>query len=716
MSYMKYILISLLLLASFTIPSPSAQAGLHSCLPFLEKDYCIYRVFPYNSKITFKEEEEDQRIDKAREQVRRNCDEWKAIIPSRFTVAEVYEVVYKIPYESILEAHKSKSYNSSNQLLKWLMSDQGRALLDYLLLAKKVEHVRSQMYSSWYYPTMKLEGGISLEQTLEEALSHQNPKLRPRYLLQAVRLLFTMQQYEECIELWEEECKNWSTGLLMREMIEPYIVGARYRLYANTMDVKYLADADDVPSLLFCAQMKGEKYRGLDKIKYVYKYIPHSQHFDRLFFEYRVLSQNDPCRYSFEAKEFLDFAYSCIQEGKLSNPALWYYTIAYLEEEYFDNSEKALQLLEVAEQSEGTPYIYDSIKLLRIYLELKLTEYGPQYEQMLFQHLRWLDDKITTDITDEMKAIAREEGYTTWGRLPFYYWDDMLRRIIFELVTPKLREHGQVIREIQLANMAENRHKKISGVYPVRTTETIQSQGRTETVRAFNFEYRNKYAFLLYETPVEQVIEYVDRIKHPKSKFDRFLNERGYTDPNYLNDIIGTKYLASGDYALANDYLAKVDSSFQGMLNSESYYIYDPFGWNKVPLNRSKESGYFKLDFVREMLLLEEMIEKTSNPNTRATLMITYATGMHNSYGRCWPLTSYDEMQRDDTDKFEKKYKRVIKEALEQMTNDELIARTHYMFNNYKFIAKNYPKTTIGRIVTGSCDKLIDYHSERRME
>lgn len=59
--------------------------------------------------------------------------------------------------------------------------------------------------------------------------------------------------------------------------------------------------------------------------------------------------------------------------------------------------------------------------------------------------LRWIDRKIQQTLTNEIKEKAKD-GFMSWAKISFFYWDDMLRRIIIEVVTPKLLQNGNVVR------------------------------------------------------------------------------------------------------------------------------------------------------------------------------------------------------------------------------------------------------------------------------
>ena len=110
-------------------------------------------------------------------------------------------------------------------------------------------------------------------------------------------------------------------------------------------------------------------------------------------------------------------------------------------------------------------------------------------------------------------------------------------------------------------------------------------------------------------------------------------------------------------------------------------------------------------------------------------LMVRYATGIRNSFDRCWGLTQYyrgsnywgqvcekrdwenEELTLQALDKAEK----TIKLACEIVTDDEIAANIHYELCHFKTIAQMYPNTEKGVLVKGKCDNLVDYTYKRRI-
>lgn len=288
---------------------------------------------------------------------------------------------------------------------------------------------------------------------------------------------------------------------------------------------------------------------------------------------------------------------------------------------------------------------------------------------------------------------------------------------------------GKTIRALQLANMADNRllglvdcktyHKKthVKGrVEWVETTSSMSEFRRDKNRRSP--DYSNYFFEMIDSVGIDKVIAYRNRIERPVDTFDRFLNGRGYVDMEYINDIVGTQCLRTMRYGDAVTYLGHIGRSFEGHLNTEIYW--DPFSYERRDI---KDKSDFKYRFAREMCMLEQEMNKTTDPDRKAEAMIRYATGMRNSFDRCWPLTQYyrgtsyfgqvqekrDWENEPEAIRAKKRSTELFKTACALFTNRELAAETLYEFNQYRTVAEKYPETEIGQYVCGHCDNLYDY-------
>ena len=110
----------------------------------------------------------------------------------------------------------------------------------------------------------------------------------------------------------------------------------------------------------------------------------------------------------------------------------------------------------LAEKSKSSKYIDESIKVFRIYIDAKSLPYNSTFENRLFGQIKWLDSMICKNINEDVR-IETARGYMLKNHQSFYYWNDVMRKILISEVCPRMIKVGKSTRALQLANMADNR-------------------------------------------------------------------------------------------------------------------------------------------------------------------------------------------------------------------------------------------------------------------
>lgn len=718
MKSLKYFL-AISLFAVLSVARGYACSGPY----YLPKNYLMYRAVDPNDS---EESPSDDR--------RENCLAWQRLTSVTIPLGDILQVVYKMSleeYEAFYDTGEWKG-RDDNRFARWIWQND-REIMDFLLLAKTNEEVRLRRNSRWYYPTMRIGARMTIEDIVDKALSNNSERLRDRYLLQAIRALFSLGRYDECVRLWDSEMSKYPQYNAMRKLAQPYIAGAEYRLGNAQKSIYYYAQLGDSGSIAYCA-----KTTSVQTIALMYKHNPTSKELEHLlhrtvakmevYADWSCSPEEQPERDKYR-KELSDIALRIAHEGKVANPAVWYYSAAFLADMRGDAAE-ASRLLRFAEKAEGTAYVKESIAVMRIYLDAKTLPYDDKYERLLFAQLRWLDNKVRSNITTEVRDNTSEFRDLKINK-SYYYWNDMLRRILLSEVCPRMVEAGDCVRAMQLANMADNR--LLGLVNRVKTSRatarrsamggdvvmTLDDYRRSES--HFNhFDYSNHFFKLIDTVGLDNTVAYCKRVKSPRSAFDSFLNARGYVDADYLNDIVGTQYLRNMRYADAERYLSAISSSFYGHLNVD--LSQDPFEivFGRCYLNG--ERGNFRLRFAREMKSLEQKIASASDPNEKAQAMVRYAIGLRNSFGFAWELTQYyfsaynyaDWLWSKEKKIAERRVDELVADACQMATDRELAARIQYDFCNFREVATKYYDTQMAKVVWGRCDNLVDHHAERQ--
>lgn len=665
-----------------------------------------------------------------------NCREWQKLTSTEIPTEDIMYVVYRMPLAEFEKAYNNPNQNFSNKFLEWI-SKKDRQIMDLLRVAKNTEFIRSIMASKWYYPTMRTGAPMTLEEVAEIALANKEPRLRDRYLLQATRALFALGRYEECIALWNAEAKLLPAENLMRGLIHDYIAGAESNLNRHKNAVVEFAKRGDYHSVVYSAKLAGYNNNPIDNLEIVCQYEPNSSQIPSVLQNYvRKLEpdgsiyDNDEFKITPEVRQLYALCKRMGQNDKCKVPAMWNYTAAFIAD-LMGDSKEALRLLTLAENSASTPFLDESIAVFRIYMDAKTLPYNDNYERKLFEQLRWLDDKIANNIDDDVRYKTGSTSLLT-SCYSYYYWNDMMRRIVLGEVCPRMLKAGKTNRALQLANMACNRLLNlvdyISNCYFIHDENNdyikISFKGTMAEYRKscdYNaYDFCNHFFEMIDTLEANKAVQYIEHLENTGTDFDQFLNERGYTGRDYLHEIAGTKMLRELRYQEARHHLSQVDPSFRINTNIR----YNPFSVEKKSITPHPN---FKLKFARQMCLLEKIMEHSANPNLKAKAMARYAIGIRNSFYLDWGLTQYyygwlwgvanpykDWTEEPLTEKAYSKVSQLIGKACQIATDQEVAASIQYQMCNFRTVAKMYPDTPQGRLIKGSCDNLRDYHAERQ--
>ena len=483
-------------------------------------EYYTFRI--YDDSKLYDYNEDGERLPKST--TIQNCELWQRLTSTDIPLKDIHSVVYRYSSKEILRiTHLIEgSANDTlmrNQFIRWIVLHKDREIAECLSLAKLCEEIRMEQNDPWYYPTTNDRVSIGLKDIAYRAQIYKGNRLRDRYALQVIRALFASSQYDACINYWNEVQGFLPNGLI-KQMIRPYIAGAYYRTGAVERAMRIYAECGDIASLIFCAGKQEDKITEIEQLELLYKYDPDSPIFPKILQE--QISKTEASIEGYWDKPIWNtllglrnFAWKVAREGKATNRAMWYYTAAYLSDQNGD-TQTALDLLAKAEKSYGNSYIRESIMILRIYLDAKTCSCNIAYEQRLLEQLRWLDNKIRDNIDDKVRQKTISNGF--WGNYSYYYWNDMLRKIVLSAVVPRYIAHGNYIRAIQLANMADNNLLNIRNNHDVNM-EQVYAQAIALWVGGFQYWFdkdemavleRNNEAFRAVCVEEEQLTSFYE--------------------------------------------------------------------------------------------------------------------------------------------------------------------------------------------------------------
>ncbi len=719
MKYQKYIAVSLILLS----------CGLKSmaCGPYYytPSEYYMYRISErymtgqtYNTAFNYGSEE--------------NCLLWQEQTSKDIPVEDIYKVVYKANDQWIAnllnhQGADGPTYSFGRNLFAdWLWDDSEAAA--FLLLAKECEDIRRQMTDPWYYPSKRDPQKKGLEEIVLKAEAYDGKRFSARYVLQAERALFSLRRYDDCINYWNGKKARVPDNIL-RRLILRYVAGAYYNIGDIEKAMMIYGEVDDISSLLFCAQKAGKK-----NLEALYDYSPESQalraeveriiiHAESILFDSDSFGRTS---YDFETLKYVrDLSMKIAEEGKVSDPDLWYYTAAFVEH-LLEHDNEALRLVRKAEKSRGSDFIKESIHVLKLYL-IARGPYDGSYEKEMFNGVKWLEGKIVAHLDEGREETIRHGMYYTRINFSYFYWNDMLRKIVHAGIAPKLCGMGKESTALAFSNMADNLIFNLVGEVDAGWNSPRRvSIDKYRTEGVFNsLDYCNHTFYLLDKVRIESIIQYVKSLEHPGNEMQSYLNAKGNINKNYFYEIIGTRLLRDMRYSEAEAWFAKVPSSFQAQLNTfkEGYFRYDPFVPEKT---RIADNADYKYNFAREMVSLESAISGAVDPDRKAILLTKFATGIKNSLGNCWALSFYglswgDTYTEEGPTVFSAaqdmgfaRAEKLYAEALKICRDKETAAQINLFLGNRKTVVEEYNQTQTANYVRGHCDTYSDYHFETK--
>lgn len=673
-----------------------------------------------------------------------NCLLWQKQCKTTASTDDIYQIVYKTSLEELKgllnHSYKGRKLSKANSFARTLWNDREAA--EMLVLAKECELARSDLNSPWYYPASKDERPFGLDRIADKAGEYKGNRFRNRYALQEIRALFSLKEYDDCINYWNDVSVSM-TDDINKTMAERYIAGAYFRIGEVDTAKEYYLELGDVDDLYFCFRTGNTPWEEV-----LYQYAPDCKELrewmsskikyeETLFYD----TYDDywkegsvPAEDAAKCAELARFCAKVASEGKVQDPDFWYYSQAYLMMVTGKPGE-ASSLLTKAARSNGTQEMKDNIRVFKLYLDSVLKPWSQSYENEMIEGLKWLDGMIVTHLDEARKETIEGGVYKMGINLSYYYWNDMMRKIVLSSIVPKLLKNHCETSAIRFVNMADNRLLNLVGKSRVwyldkngkDWVEKDLTMNELRTGNKFNeHDYSNALFELIDTLDVVHLERYVSSLGKAGSTTDSFLDERSYTDKAFFQEIIGTKHIREMHYKDAVKWLSMLPKGFQSRLNTykNGYLNLDPFAQSKQNLKNNSE---YKLTFARKMVDLESAIAKEKNASERARKTALYATGMRNSVSMCWGMSFYRKSVADiDTEYFGPTYfsrkqdivfsksEKLFQQAIRSCTDRETIASILYELGNMKTVAENYPETRSANVIKGECDKLVDYHLERR--
>ena len=694
---------------------------------------------------------------------------WQQQTSADIPVKDVEKAVYQYTYntwkyiEDYVNGKRDDFTNDtvgklldSNAFVKYIVQKNDIEALNFLLLAKRVEETRWAMRDPWYYPYEQDAEHVALREVIRQCEAYQGGRFKSRYALQAMRTLFSLKQFDQCVQFWEKVGSTLPQDALYAQ-VENYAGGAYFRQGNKEKALDIFTRNGDVPSI----QMLGYNYQAAFEV--LFEKNPNANYFPAMLqtfiekYEYHLWYEE---AYGDVGKKYVEqatwlngFAQKALSDPRVNDPLMWAF-VASCTYDFLGKSKEGLAILQQnIHHVSPNGFLNNSARVFRIYLQTKTTPYNIAEPNRFLTDMKWIEQQLRTEMAPLLVDTTQRSGYYY---TPQYFYCNAWRRILLECAIPNALAAGDTTLAIFYANASENlfsnilnddeihrpKMSPIEVVAPYLAGRLTDEKGyemyEKEIVIRFNYhDYSNQMFQMVDSLSTTAIIRYWNAAHAPKSPTEKFLNQCSYLDNDYWQDIIGTHALRELDYPLAISYLKKVSSEYQYHTNVylDNGMWRNPFHYNpKYNIEPIDDNRDYKLNFAQDMAGLEQKMNHSSDPNVRARSMILYALGMKNSMNCCWGLayyskTSYewmwidgeeDEKYKDYFDAYapaEAKYRTqvwnsadsLIQAAFSLFTDPEQAAMEYSKLAMVWKVAELYPDTQTGRWLSQHCDRWEDY-------
>lgn len=486
-------------------------------------------------------------------------------------------------------------------------------------------------WSAWYYPTKDDldKAKANLDEVITAARAYKGTKYADRYILLTMRALFQSGQFEEVINYYSQNLSRIPVGSDCLPLIDALYAGALLRTGKKDEAIEIYAKINDNVSLSWCVAGKYE-YEALMNIynkNHNSKAIPWVmiQFINNIEFELRrteFYGKEDSLQNIAAKRSVKDFVLQAnkIADSKATDcPALWKSAAAYCNY-YLGNQKDAKNQIDAAMSMAGSASIKENARITRLLIYAAEPNYTPTYANFMLTELKWLKSRVKADVENYIEN--------------------------FETIQ-------SAIADKKLAAAVGGLHSSIC--------DTDQTQYANKNGLGWflsidyegTLDYSSHYFVSLCRLTAAETEDFFNKFA-TRDELSKWLWSQIGHDANYFNDLIGTKYLAEGNYQKAVQFLQKVPLSFLDQQAIAKYMIYRDYSkpkWDGLQLKGCLINSWFsddgevalpaltknpKLEYCKEMIAL---LGQASQPQKAYEI----ATRLYQASekGDCWHLAHY---------------------------------------------------------------------------
>ena len=564
---------------------------------------------------------------------------------------DIYYYSYIWNKESILKAAQRKKDMEMQTYLKRLNA--------YLDACDKLNT------NSWDYASKqeRQKALLSLNQLANAAKLYKGSRLKSQYALLRMRINMLRNLNQQNISYWNTIASKLPQSMWREAMYNIY-ARALWKTGKRQQALDIYAEQGDIESIKFIAS----NYRNLAGIQSIYLKNPNSQMLAYLVQDFVNNNQQTiDCQakgkldkdwiaeigakviYQKEAMNFITFANKVIAEGKTQSPCLWRSATAMLHYLYRE-PRVAWKEINEAMTLDGTPRMKDNARAIRLLVSTQNTQVKQaisDYSTYLVSEFKWLDEK------------AKEEAH---GDYYGNHYTEVLERVAYRGLYRHFRNLAMIMGHTEKIKEYESMATAMYGMMDAYERTFCQDEQDEQYIS--KYLYSSEYAEQLDSLTAQQLADYYSFIiSQHEDTFEQYVCQSLYRNADFFHDMIGTKYLAEGNFGEAARWLKDVSLPF---INQQaiSYYAakrsYDvPLWFNHQKIDDENiwciEGDYAnmkenpKLKFCQEMnqLIGEYNVSQEGEAKDELAYQLAVRYYQASCYGDCWYLTHYGKSIND---------------------------------------------------------------------
>ena len=514
---------------------------------------------------------------------------------------------------------------------------------------------------AWEYPTKqeKLAAQQKLATLAQAVALYKGSKLKNQYALLRMRINMMRGLHQQNIAYWNTTASKLSQTM-WREAMRNIYARALWKTGKHQQGLDIYAEQGDMSSIRVLAR----NYRNLAGIESTYLKNPNSQMLTYLVQDFVNNSQQTKDSqekdeldkeeierigakiiYKKEALDFITFADKVIAEGKTHTPCLWRSATAMLHYLY-GNPKKALEESREACQLDGTERMKDNARAIRLLALAKNYQGRADESKQLVEEFKWLYNKV-----------KEENNGDIYGN----HYAEAQERIIYLALHDaflSLSKGSSGKKSQEYKNMTTAMHGLMDGY------NRDFAKGKDNEKYIDKYIYSSEYFVCLDSLPAQQLASYYAFITSQHTDaFEQYVCQMLYRNADFFKDLIGTKYLAEGNFGEAAKWLKDVSLKF---INNQAISFYAekrsyalPYWFNPQKVNDddmwSHENGYAqmkenpKLEFCREMnqLISQHNVSHEGEAKEKLAYELAVRYYQASCYGDCWYLSHYGKSVND---------------------------------------------------------------------